>query len=71
MAKAKTSASAIVDRESYKITRYALFWLFIAVVAVILPHVGRMPLWLTAICALCLAGRFLIFQGRMSYPGKN
>jgi transglutaminase-like putative cysteine protease len=71
MARSLTAAAPILDRESYKISRYALFWLFIAVVAVIVPHVGRMPFWLTAICVFCLAGRYLIFQGRMSYPGKK
>jgi transglutaminase-like putative cysteine protease len=71
MVSASTSASVLLDRESFKITRHALCWLLIAVVAVIVPHVGRMPLWLIAICTLCLAGRYLIFQGRMSYPGKK
>jgi protein-glutamine gamma-glutamyltransferase len=71
MARLNQNTAVMLDRESFKITRYALFWLLIAVVAVILPHVGRMPFWLTAICALCLAGRYLIFQGRMSYPGKK
>src|SRR5688572_7339720 len=71
MPKLKLFTPAILDRESFKITRYALSWLLVAVVAVILPHVSRMPVWLTAICALCLAGRYLIFQGRMSYPSKT
>lgn len=71
MARTLAPAAAILDRESDKISRYALFWLFIAVIAVIVPHVGRLPIWLTAICVLCLAGRYLILQGRMSYPGKK
>ncbi|MES2625772.1 MAG: DUF3488 and transglutaminase-like domain-containing protein [Pseudomonadota bacterium] len=71
MARSNAKPAPILDRESYKITRYAFFWLLAAVVAVILPHVIRMPIWLTAICALCLAGRYYIFQGRMSYPGKK
>lgn len=55
---------------AYQVPRTSLAWILVSLVAVILPHVPRMPLWLTAICALCVAGRVLIFQGRMSYPGS-
>jgi transglutaminase-like putative cysteine protease len=55
----------------YNIPRHSFLWLLIAVVAVILPHVLRMPFWLTSICALCLAGRVLIYQGRLSFPGRK
>ncbi len=61
----------IYDRETYQITRFAFFWLLIALVSVILPHVSRMPVWLTGICAMCMLGRFLIFQGRISYPSNK
>lgn len=57
--------------EVYNIPRHAFAWLLAAVVAVILPHVLRMPLWLTGTCALCVAGRVLIWQGRMSFPGAR
>lgn len=53
------------------IPRYCFAWLLAAVSLVILPHILRMPLWLTAICALCIAWRVLIWQGRMSFPGKK
>ncbi len=61
----------IYDRETYQITRFAFFWLLMALVSVILPHVSRMPVWLTGICAMCMLGRFLIFQGRISYPSNK
>jgi hypothetical protein len=38
---------------------------------VILPHVTHLPLWLIAVCALCMGGRVLIHQGRMSLPGNT
>jgi len=69
---AKTPNKKIIyDRETYQITRFAFFWLLIALVSVILPHVSRMPVWLTGICAMCMLGRFLIFQGRISYPSNK
>ncbi len=69
---AKTPNKKIIyDRETYQITRFAFFWLLMALVSVILPHVSRMPVWLTGICAMCMLGRFLIFQGRISYPSNK
>ncbi len=56
---------------NYQIPRTTLVWLLAALVSVILPHVGRMPFWLTLACGLCMAGRILIYQGRMSYPGNR
>lgn len=47
-----------------------LYWLLAATVSVLLPHAGRMPLWLTALCLICLGYRVLIHQGRLSYPGR-
>jgi len=61
----------VVPAEVYNIPRYSFAWLLAAVVGVILPHVLRMPLWLTGICALCIGWRVLIWQGRMSFPGKK
>lgn len=54
----------------YRIPRTSFIWLLAAVVGVILPHVGRMPFWLTGLCALAVLGRILIYQGKMSYPGQ-
>lgn len=57
--------------EVYNIPRPTFLWLLAAVVGVILPHVLRLPIWLTAICALCVGLRVLIYQGRLSFPGKR
>jgi len=46
--------------EIYNIPRPSFLWLLAAVVGVILPHVLRLPFWLTAICALCVGLRVLI-----------
>src|SRR5262245_11720905 len=57
--------------QGYQIPRYAFFWLLASIVMVILPHIGRMPWWLSGMCALCVAGRVLIHQGRLSSPGRK
>ncbi|MEY4642654.1 MAG: hypothetical protein RLZZ227_2648 [Pseudomonadota bacterium] len=67
--KATGSATAALDH--YQIPRMTFLWLLAALVSVILPHIGRMPLWLTLTCVLCIAGRMLIHQGRMSQPGTK
>jgi len=59
----------IPDVSAYLVPRTSLAWILLSLVAVILPHVSRVPIWLVVICALCIVGRILIFQGRMSYPG--
>lgn len=64
--KAKSKAAA---NPAYLVPRTSLAWILCSLVAVILPHVVRMPVWLVVICALCIVGRILIYQGRMSYPG--
>lgn len=55
----------------YQIPRFAFLWLLASIVMVILPHVGRMPLWLTGASVLCVAGHVLIHQGRLSAPGRK
>ncbi len=55
---------------AYQVPRTSLIWILVSLVAVILPHVQRMPPWLLVICGLCMLGRVLIYQGRLSYPGS-
>jgi transglutaminase-like putative cysteine protease len=56
--------------QSYQIPRTALVWVLLAVLAVLAPQAIRMPLWITVIALCCIAWRWLIYQGRLSYPGK-
>ena len=57
--------------DTFQIPRTAFIWLLVSVIVVILPHVMHLPLWLIAICGLCIAGRVLIWQGRLSQPGNR
>ena len=55
---------------TYQIPRTALLLLLIGVALVILPHVMRLPFWLTLTCIGCAAWRVMVFQGRWSFPGR-
>jgi transglutaminase-like putative cysteine protease len=53
-----------------KIPRHCLAWLFAAQLALIAPHLARLPLWIGAVWAICAGWRILVHQGRWSYPGR-
>lgn len=57
--------------EIYRLPRTALIWILSSLVAVIIPHILRMPIWLTFLCLVCIGITTLIFQGRISYPGSK
>jgi transglutaminase-like putative cysteine protease len=54
----------------YQIPRNSLAWLLAAQVAVIAPHVVRLPIWVVAVCAGCIFWRVMVYQGRWNYPGR-
>jgi len=57
--------------EIYRMPRTALIWILASLTGVVLPHVIRMPVWLTFLCAACIGTSILIFQGRISHPGSK
>ncbi len=54
----------------YQIPRNSLAWLLVAQIAVIAPHVTRLPIWVVAVGIACIAWRVLVYQGRWNYPGR-
>ena len=54
----------------YQIPRNSLAWMLAAQIAVIAPHVLRLPVWVTAVCIGCGLWRVMVYQGRWSYPGR-
>jgi transglutaminase-like putative cysteine protease len=54
----------------YQIPRNALALMLVAQTLVILPHVVRLPVWITLLCLVCGLWRIQVFLGRWSYPGK-
>lgn len=55
---------------NYQIPRLALLWVLVSVLLVLLPHVLRLPPWITLLALACMGWRLLIFAGRAGYPGK-
>lgn len=54
----------------YQIPRNSLAWMLASQVAVILPHVTRLPVWIVLVVIGCVGWRTMIYQGRWSYPGR-
>ena len=53
----------------FQIPRNAMIWLLAAMFAGILPHVGRLPLWVTLVCLLCGGWRVMVYRARWGLPG--
>ena len=52
------------------IPRHSLLWFFIAQIAVVAPHMPRLPWWLLGVWLVCAAWRIQVFRGQWSWPGK-
>ncbi|WP_210396434.1 transglutaminase TgpA family protein [Motiliproteus sediminis] len=54
---------------AYQIPRNAMTWLLVAMFAGIIPHVDRLPIWVTLVCLLCGGWRIMVYRGRWALPG--
>lgn len=52
------------------IPRNALVWIILSQFALLLPHLGRLPIWVVLVYLLTAIWRLLVYQGRVSYPGR-
>lgn len=52
------------------IPRHCLGWLLAAQVALIAPHVSRLPLWISFAWAISALWRVQVYRGHWSFPGK-
>lgn len=52
----------------YQIPRNCLVALLLSQVAVLAPHLLRLPLWVTAVCLVCALWRLVLYTGRGFYP---
>jgi len=50
--------------------RQSFYWITWAQLICTLPHISYIPLWVSLLCAWCVVWRWMIFQGRWSFPGK-
>jgi transglutaminase-like putative cysteine protease len=54
----------------WQIPRNCLGWILVSQFALILPHIERLPWWVTAAYAVCALWRVMVYQGRWSLPPK-
>ncbi|RRJ84913.1 transglutaminase TgpA family protein [Aestuariirhabdus litorea] len=54
----------------HQIPRTALFWLLACQLLVVLPHLSRLPVWVTVLVVSCVSWRLMIFTGRWGYPAR-
>ena len=52
------------------IPRHCLGWLLAAQIALIAPHVSRLPLWISFAWLICALWRVQVYRGQWSFPGK-
>jgi len=50
--------------------RHALTWLLAAQFAVIAPHAGRLPIWVSLAWLVSACWRAMVYQGRWSFPHR-
>lgn len=55
---------------AFQIPRNCLAILLFAQAAVLLPHLLRLPVWVSTVCVICALWRVLLFTGRGFYPGS-
>lgn len=52
------------------IPRHCLGWLLAAQIALVAPHVSRLPLWISFAWVICALWRVQVYRGQWSLPGK-
>jgi transglutaminase-like putative cysteine protease len=60
-----------IELASHQVSRRSVPWMLLAVVAALLPHVTHLPWWLQAVSVACLAWRWGVHSGRVSYPPRR
>lgn len=56
---------------SWQIPRNCLAWILASQLALIVPHIHRLPWWVTVSYLVCAAWRIMLYQGRWSPPAKG
>ena len=58
------------DSATFLLPRNGLIWLLAAMFCAIVPHIGRLPLWVTLVCLLCGVWRVMVYRGRWDLPNR-
>jgi transglutaminase-like putative cysteine protease len=60
-----------VVRADQQIPRNALAWIIVAQFALLLPHLGRIPVWISFVYLVVAGHRIMVYQGRWWFPGTG
>jgi transglutaminase-like putative cysteine protease len=53
-----------------QISRNALVWIIISLLALVAPHASRLPIWILVLYAVGVIWRLQVHRGRWSFPGR-
>ena len=53
-----------------QIPRISMLWLLCGLLLLIVPHVARLPVWVTVLLLACMGWRLLIFAGWVGFPAR-
>ena len=53
-----------------QIPRNALVWCVITLFALVIPHLGRIPIWILAVYVYAAFWRTMVYRGHWSFPGR-
>ncbi|RDE24922.1 DUF3488 domain-containing protein [Motiliproteus coralliicola] len=59
-----------MNEPDYQIPRNGLAWLLAAMFGALLPHMLRLPVWVTLICLLCGVWKLMVYRGRWHGPNR-
>ena len=65
------SKKAAGNKAFYQVSSTTMYWILASLISVILPHALRMPVWLLAICLVCIVASIQINKGKLSFPGRK
>lgn len=60
-----------IELADFQVSRRALPWMLAAFIASVLPLATSLPWWMLVVAALCVAWRWAVHRGRVSYPPRR
>ena len=54
-----------------QVSRNALVWIIVTLLALVAPHAARLPAWILALYAVAVIWRLQVHRGRWSFPSRS
>lgn len=58
------------SKSHFQSPRISFVWITVAQIVCTLPHILYIPKWVSGLCVWCVFWRWMVYQGRWSYPSK-